>query len=91
LKYELSLSARIYLYITHVIKYSAFTDKVERNCRFPAPGWNCIIHRQVLQSLPIRVKYRSIKTIKATYLFVAGPTGNREVTVAFNFISERTV
>jgi hypothetical protein len=22
-------------------KYSAFTDKVERNCNFPAPGRNC--------------------------------------------------
>jgi hypothetical protein len=22
--------------------YSAFTDKVERKCHFPASGWNCM-------------------------------------------------
>jgi hypothetical protein len=40
---------------------------------------------------PLRVKYRSIKTIKLTYLYTTVPAGSREVTVAFNFISERTV
>jgi hypothetical protein len=28
---------------------SAITDKVERNCYFPAPGYNCMTHRQALQ------------------------------------------
>jgi hypothetical protein len=30
----------------------AFTDQVERNCHFPAPGWNCMTHRQALQGFP---------------------------------------
>jgi hypothetical protein len=29
-----------------------FTDKVERNCHFPASGWNCMTHRQALQGFP---------------------------------------
>jgi hypothetical protein len=29
--------------------YSAFADKVERNCQLPVPGWNCMTHRQALQ------------------------------------------
>jgi hypothetical protein len=29
-----------------------FTDKVERNCYFPAPDWNCMTHRQALQGFP---------------------------------------
>jgi hypothetical protein len=32
--------------------YSTFADKVERNCHFPAPGWNCMTHRQSLQGFP---------------------------------------
>jgi hypothetical protein len=32
--------------------YSAFTDKPERNCHFPAPGGHCMIHRQALQDFP---------------------------------------
>jgi hypothetical protein len=32
--------------------YSAFTDKVECDCHFPAPGWNCMTHRQALQGFP---------------------------------------
>jgi hypothetical protein len=40
---------------------------------------------------PIRVTYRSIKTIKSTYLHKTVLAGSREVTVAYNFISERTV
>jgi hypothetical protein len=34
------------------LNYSAFTDKVERNCHFSAPGWNCVTHRQALQGFP---------------------------------------
>jgi hypothetical protein len=32
--------------------YSAFTDEVESNCHFPAPGWICKVHRQALQGFP---------------------------------------
>jgi hypothetical protein len=32
--------------------YSAFTDKVERSCHFPAPGWNCMTYRRALQGFP---------------------------------------
>jgi hypothetical protein len=32
--------------------YSAFTDKIERNCHFQVPGWNCMTHRQALQGFP---------------------------------------
>jgi hypothetical protein len=32
--------------------YIAFTDKQERNCLFPAPGRNCITHRQAIQDFP---------------------------------------
>jgi hypothetical protein len=41
--------------------------------------------------LQIRVKYHSIKTIKPSYLFAAVPAGSQEVTVALNFVSERTL
>jgi hypothetical protein len=34
------------------MKYSAFTDKPERNCHFSVPGRNCMTHRQALQDLP---------------------------------------
>jgi hypothetical protein len=27
-------------------------DNVERNCHFPAPGWNCTTHYQALQGFP---------------------------------------
>jgi hypothetical protein len=38
-----------------VVLYSAFTDKVERNCQFPAPGWKCMTRRQGLQGSPDQV------------------------------------
>jgi hypothetical protein len=46
--------------------YSVFTDEVERNCHFPAPGWNCMNHPPSAKRFS-RVKYRSIKIIKSTY------------------------
>jgi hypothetical protein len=36
----------------HSLLYSAFTDKLVRNCHFPAPGRNCTTHRQALQDFP---------------------------------------
>jgi hypothetical protein len=32
--------------------YSAFTNKVERSCHFPAPGWKYMTHRQARQGFP---------------------------------------
>jgi hypothetical protein len=32
--------------------YSAFADKPERKCHFPAAGWNCMTYRQTLQDFP---------------------------------------
>jgi hypothetical protein len=33
--------------------YSAFADKVKRNCYFPTAGWSCMTHRQALKDLPV--------------------------------------
>jgi hypothetical protein len=30
----------------------AFTEEVERNCHFLAPGWNCVTHRRAPQGFP---------------------------------------
>jgi hypothetical protein len=47
--------------------YSAFIDKVERNCHFPAgTAWLTAKRYSVSQ---IRIKYRSISTVKATCLY----------------------
>jgi hypothetical protein len=35
--------------ITDLHACIVFTDEVERNCHFPASGWNCMTHRQALQ------------------------------------------
>jgi hypothetical protein len=45
-------------------------------------------HRQALQGFPDRVKYRSENQLTE---MKAVPAGNWEVTVSFNFISERTL
>jgi hypothetical protein len=37
---------------TNWVLYSVFTDKPERTCHFPAPGRNCMTHRQALQDFP---------------------------------------
>jgi hypothetical protein len=34
--------------------YSPFADKVEGNCHFPAPDWNCMTHCQALQGFAHR-------------------------------------
>jgi hypothetical protein len=31
------------------IIYAALTDKFERKCHLPSPGWNCMTHRQALE------------------------------------------
>jgi hypothetical protein len=70
---------------------AAVTDKVECNCHFLDPGWNCMTHHQVLQSFPDTNEVLLHKAKKSTSLFfIAVPAGIREVTVAFSFISEHT-
>jgi hypothetical protein len=49
----LFLSEKIWL-------YSEFTDKVERNCHFSAPGWNCMIRSQALQGFPDTSRQESL-------------------------------
>jgi hypothetical protein len=69
--------------------YSAFTDKVERNCHFPAPGWNCMTHRQALQCFPYTSQvslHRNKINLSILQQFLPGAV---KKTVAFNFISER--
>jgi hypothetical protein len=34
---------------TNFCNNNAVTDKVQRKCQFQIPGWNRVIHRQVLQ------------------------------------------
>jgi hypothetical protein len=54
------MAAMFLFCILHIFKklhvfwniYSAFTEKIERKCRFPAPGWNCMTHREALQGFP---------------------------------------
>jgi hypothetical protein len=71
--------------------YSAFTDKVERNCHFPAPGWNCMTHRQALQGFSDTSQVSPQKKKHQLHFFYNSSCRSREVTVEFNFISERTV
>jgi hypothetical protein len=72
-------------------KYSAFTDKFKRNCHFPTPDWNCITHYQVLQGFPDTSQVLLNKNNKINLYITAVLAKGREVTDAFNFISERTV
>jgi hypothetical protein len=66
-----------------------YIDKVERNCYFPAgTAW---LIAKCYKVFPIRVKYRSIKEQSKLIYIIAVPAASQEVTVAFNFISERTV
>jgi hypothetical protein len=71
--------------------YSAFTDKVERNCHFPAPGWNCKTHCQALQGFLDTSQVSLHKNNKINSPLFCSSAGSREMTVAFNFINERTV
>jgi hypothetical protein len=59
------------LFVTTEYNYGAYTEKVERNCHFPAPGWNCMTYRQVLQGFPdiIQASLHK-KTIKLVHFFL---------------------
>jgi hypothetical protein len=70
-------------------KYSAFTDKVERNSHFPAP--DCVTHRQALQGFPDMSQVALHKNNKINLPIHSSPCREPEVTIAFNFISERTI
>jgi hypothetical protein len=50
-----------------MLLYSAFTEKFERNCHFPAPSWNCMTQCHALQGFPDTNQ-------------VSLPAGRREVT-----------
>jgi hypothetical protein len=50
-----------------------------------------VTHCQALQVFPDVSQVSLHKTINSTQLFIAVPAGSRGVTVAFNFINERTV
>jgi hypothetical protein len=50
-----------------------------------------MIHRQVLQRFPDTSQVSLHKNHKINLPWKAVPPGSREVTVAFNFISERSV
>jgi hypothetical protein len=52
--------------------------KVERNCHFLASGWNCMTHRQALEGFP------------DTSQVPLHTNRSRDVTAAFNFVSECT-
>jgi hypothetical protein len=43
------------------IYYSAFTDKPERNCHFPAPGTNCTTHRQALTVTAYKIIHTTVQ------------------------------
>jgi hypothetical protein len=58
--------ARTYTACIYATFYSEFTDTVERNHHFLAPGLTCITHRQALQATRTQVTHRSIKTVKST-------------------------
>jgi hypothetical protein len=60
--------------------YIVFTDKVERNCHFPAPGWNCMTHREALQGFADTSQV-SLRTKQSNQLnsFIAVPAGSRQV------------
>jgi hypothetical protein len=66
--------------------------KLNATVTFRLPVRTVWLTAKLYKVLPIRVKYCSTKTMKLTYLFfLVVPAGSREVTVAFNFISERAV
>jgi hypothetical protein len=47
-----NLTSKLRVFWNYFLSTVAFTDKVERNCHFPAPGWKCMTHRQALQGFP---------------------------------------
>jgi hypothetical protein len=41
--------------------YRAFTDKGESNCHFPAPGKNCMTHRQALARIVAKIIHTTMQ------------------------------
>jgi hypothetical protein len=82
-------------HFTKMCIYIAFTDKVESNYHFLISGWNCMTHLQALQDFSDtnRVSHHKNNKNKKNNLLTSQQFLPRagEVTVAFNFISERTV
>jgi hypothetical protein len=50
--------------------HSASTDKVKHNCHFPAPGRNCMTHRQALQDFPDTSQVSLHKNDKVNFPFL---------------------
>jgi hypothetical protein len=61
--------------------YSAFTDKPEHNCHFPAPGRNCMTHSQVLQDFLDKSQVSLHKNSKINQPFFRGAESDVPVTV----------
>jgi hypothetical protein len=40
--------------------YSEHDDKIQCSCHFPAPGSNCVTHRQALAATAAKIVYRTI-------------------------------
>jgi hypothetical protein len=77
-------------YVMTIFNCSAFTDKPEHNCHFPAPVRNCMTDRQALQDFPdtSQVSFHENNKINSPD---RGAETDAPETVAFRFISERTV
>jgi hypothetical protein len=71
--------------------YCASFDKVERNCHFPASGRTATNRRADFIVFIEQYLTHTGKTLQRLAVCHAVPVGGREVTVAFNFISERSV
>jgi hypothetical protein len=49
-------------------RYTAYDGKVARSCHLPGADSNGMTHYEALKAFPMRVKYRSTKPIKLTYV-----------------------
>jgi hypothetical protein len=71
--------------------YIAFADKVQRNVQFPVPAETARFTTKRYKILPIRTNIAPQKESDQLTYTTAVSEGSREATVAFNFISERSV
>jgi hypothetical protein len=86
----MSLELSPYLYFL-IYYYSAFTDKPERSYHFLAPGRKCTTHHQALEDFPDTSQVSLYTKSKISSPEIRGAGNDAPVTVAFRFISERTV
>jgi hypothetical protein len=84
----------VYQELEVLFSYTAFTDKVERKCHFPALRRTCTPHSQALGDFPDAIPvtlHKNNDIIFPSSLFCSSSAENREVKFAFNFAIERTV